>query len=164
MKHAIFLASILFVGCHSLPISVDTSKTDLLALDVVTTQTEIASTGKEVQASIEAVKVITDEAKATGEIQKDKTEVVIKYVDKSASLIASLNQQIKKQTEQIANSEKSRITDNKNNSDLVLKFSEQVASLKRKVSFRGNVIVILSSTLAIISICGIIYVVIKIKA
>ena len=159
----VILSIVLLAGCHSIPTTIDTSKTDELAIDVMAGQTEIASTAKDVQSSIETVKVITDESKVTGEIPKEKIPLVIKAIDNSSELISILNEQIKNQSNKIAESEKSRINDNKKHSDIIVKFSEQIDALKRKASFRGKVVIILSSTLAIISICGIIYIVIKIK-
>ena len=101
----------LLVSCASSPSIVDTSTTDRLSVDVALGQTEITATGKDLQASIESVKVITDEAKQTGIIRD--TETVIQYVDKSAGQITELNKHIKDQSNRIAEQEKSRIDNRK---------------------------------------------------
>lgn len=157
----IILSIVLLAGCLSVPATIDTSKTDTLAVDVMKAQTEIVSTGKDLQASIETVKVITDEAKTTGEIQKYQVQTVIKYVDNSAMQIEKLNIQIQDQTKNIAELEQSRIKDNTDFGKELSELTKNNQELKQKVSFRGKVIFILSSTLAIISVCGIVIAYIK---
>ena len=98
-------------SCRTVP-AIDTSKTDLLGVDVMQTQTEIVFTGKDLESTIDDIKTLTDDAKVTGEIQKDKVIKVVEYVDKSVVQVKALNEMISKQTGQISTLEKSRITDN----------------------------------------------------
>jgi hypothetical protein len=149
------------ISCRTVPTIIDTPETDLKSVSVMQAQTEIVSTGKDLQASIESVKVITDEAKTTGEIQKYQVQTVIKYVDNSAMQIEKLNIQIQDQTKNIAELEQSRIKDNTDFGKELSELTKNNQELKQKVSFRGKVIFILSSTLAIISVCGIVIAYIK---
>lgn len=151
----------LIISCKTAPTIIDTPKTDLKAVDVMQAQTEIVSTGKDLQSSIATIKVITDEAKSTGEIPKEKVQTVIKYVDNSAMQIEKLNIQIQDQTKNIAELEQSRIQDNSIFVTELSKRNTENQKLKQKVSFRGKVIIFLSSTLAFISVCGIVIAYIK---
>jgi len=149
------------ISCRTVPTIIDTPETDLKSVSVMQAQTEIVSTGKDLQSSIATIKVITDEAKSTGEIPKEKVQTVIKYVDNSAMQIEKLNIQIQDQTKNIAELEQSRIKDNTDFGKELSELTKNNQELKQKVSFRGKVIFILSSTLAIISVCGIVIAYIK---
>ena len=149
------------ISCKTAPVIFDTHETDLKSFDVIQAQNEITSTGNELQSSIATVKVITDEAKSTGDIPKEKVQTVIKYVDNSAMQIEKLNIQIQDQTKNIAELEQSRIKDNTTFGKELSELTKNNQELKQKVSFRGKVIFILSSTLAIISVCGIVIAYIK---
>lgn len=124
-----------FLGsCRTVPNILDTTKTDLIAVDVMQTQTEIVSTGKDIEATISDIKTITDDAKVTGEIPKEKVVKVVEYVDRSASQVKTLNETISKQTVQITVLEKSRITDNQDSSKLIAEKQTEIDKQKIKAS------------------------------
>ena len=104
-------ACLVFNACRTVTV-LDTSKTDLAGIEVMETQTDIAVSGKELSATIDVIKTITDSAKDSGELTKEKVIKVIEYVDKSSSQVKSLNETISKQTAQISMLEKSRVNDN----------------------------------------------------
>lgn len=151
----------LLVSCASHPSIVDTSTTDRLSVDIALGQTEITATGKDLQSSIESVKVITDEAKHTGIIRD--TETVIKYVDKSSGQISELNKQIKEQSERIADQEKSRIDDRQEYAENISMISADRDKWKSISAERLNKIIILSSALAIAGLYAIIKMYLKLK-
>ena len=151
----------LLVSCASSPSIVDTSTTDRLSVDVALGQTEITATGKDLQSSIESVKVITDEAKQTGIIRD--TETVIQYVDKSAGQITELNKHIKDQSNRIAEQEKSRIDNRKEYADNMSVISADRDKWKGISAERLNKIIILSSALAIAGLYAIIKTYLKLK-
>lgn len=136
MNRAILLCTLcfLFAGCASAPSIIDTSKTDLLGVDVMQTQTDIAVSGKDIASTIDDLKVITDSAKETGEIPKEKVVKVIEYVDRSASQVKTLNETISKHTGQITSLEKSRITDNANASKVIAEKQTEIDKQKIKAS------------------------------
>ena len=123
-----------FNSCKTLPIALDTSNTDTHAVDVMQTQTDITGSAKELESTIGNIKDITDTAKTTGELSKEKIVKVIEYVDKSSSQVKVLNETIAKQTEQIATLEKSRIEDNSSASKLVSNKQNQIDKEKIKAS------------------------------
>lgn len=120
-------------SCRTVP-AIDTSKTDLLGIDVMQTQTEIATSGKDLESTIDDIKAITDDAKVTGDIPKEKVVKVIEYVDKSASQVKALNEMISKQTGKISTLEKSRITDNADSSKAIADKQNEVDKAKIKAS------------------------------
>ena len=132
-KIFILLICFALVSCHSVP-AIDTTKTDLLAIDVMETQTEIVSTGKDVEATISDIKEITDEAKTTGEIPKEKVTTLIKYVDLSAEQIKKHNEKTEKLTKKISELERSRIIDNSQNAKAIADKETQYQRDKVKAS------------------------------
>ena len=129
-------------SCRTVP-SIDTSKTDLIGVDVMQTQTEIATSGKDLATTIDDIKAITDDAKVSGEISKEKVIKVVEYVDKSAGQVKALNETIAKQTGQISTLEKSRITDNSVASKAIADKQGEIDREKTKASicFRWALIV-----------------------
>lgn len=91
----IICACLVFASCASTP-----------APSVSATQTEIATTGATLTGDIATVKEITDKAKTTGEISKQDLPVVIKYVDKSAEEVKTLNALIAKHTGELVEQSK----------------------------------------------------------
>jgi len=102
----------IITGCRTCPSSVDTTKTDILQADISQTQTDLTATGKDVETSITIIKTITDDAKDSGEIPKEKVATLIKYVDQSAAQIKAHNEIIAGLNKQITAYNKSRISDN----------------------------------------------------
>jgi malonyl CoA-acyl carrier protein transacylase len=135
----IFLAVIFLSSCSTVPHGGVTS-----AVDIMEAQTVITGTATELSASIEAVKTITDETKRSGEIPKEKTREVIKYIDLSSSLVASLKEELSGQTARVAEFERRRIEDNAKYESSIDDLTSKNASLKEKLSARLVVILILS--------------------
>jgi len=104
--------SAFIIGCRTCPASVDTTKTDTLQTEIAQTQTDLTDTGKDTETTITIIKTITDDAKVTGEIPKEKVVTLIKYVDQSAAQIKAHNEIIAGLNKQITAYNKSRISDN----------------------------------------------------
>lgn len=106
----LFVSLLVLTGCTTVA-PIDTSKTDGAYVDVIDAETEVIISGKDVESTIAGIKVITDDAKVSGEIPKDKTVMLIQYVDRSATQIKEHNDKIKVLASNIAMLEKSRVAD-----------------------------------------------------
>jgi len=98
------------------------------------TQTEIVSTGNDVANTIDDIKAITDGAKVTGEIPKEKVVTLIKYVDQSAEQIKAHNAVVKTLTGKISELERSRIADNSSASKAIADKQSEIDREKIKAS------------------------------
>ena len=127
------LCAFAFSSCRTVP-SLDTSKTDLAGIEVMEMQTDIAVSGKDLASTIDDIKAITDDAKDSGELPKEKVIKVVEYVDKSATQVKALNETIAKQTGQITALEKSRITDNSAASKAIAEKQGEIDREKIKAS------------------------------
>ena len=136
-RSIMLLCSCLFAftlgSCKTIP-AIDTSKTDGLFVDVIETQTEVITTGNDVANTIDNIKTITDDAKATGEIPKEKIITLIKYVDQSAEQISEHIENIKKLTRQNNELNKSRILDTSNASKVIADKQGEIDREKMKAS------------------------------
>lgn len=148
------LCIVAFSSCRTVP-SLDTSKTDLAGIEVMETQTDIAVSGKDLASTIDDIKTITDNAKETGDLSKDKVIKVVEYVDKSAVQVKALNETIAKQTGQISTLEKSRITDNSVASKAIADKQGEIdrEKIKASIFFRWALI----STVIAIVLAGILW-------
>lgn len=135
------LCAFAFSSCRTVP-ALDTSKTDLAGIEVMKTQTDIAVSGKDLASTIDDIKAITDSAKKSGELSKDKVIKVVEYVDRSSSQVKELNETITKQTGQISTLEKSRITDNSVASKAIADKQSEIdkAKIKASIFFRWALI------------------------
>ena len=147
MKRLLFLSCLLISSCKTMPVVIDTIETDKIATDTIVS-------GKDLETTINDIKVITDYAKQTGEIKQP--EKIIEYVDKASGQVAQLNGKI-------LDLERSRKYDNKKHAEIIASFSAQIAELKEQVVRRGNMITILGAILALFVICGILLVIAKLK-
>lgn len=129
----VLLCLFAFNSCRTVT-SIDTSKTDEKFIDVIDSQTEVITSGKEIENTIDDIKVITDDAKATGEIPKDKVHTIIKYVDLSSEQIKDHNEKIKVLIGKITDLERSRITDNLEASKLIADKQTEIDKSKIKAS------------------------------
>ena len=145
-------------ACRTLP-SVDTSKTDGLFVDVIDTQTKVVDTGNDVEKTIVNIKVITDDAKGTGEIPKDKIVTLIKYVDHSSEQIKAHNEIVKDLTGKITELEKSRQEDNG-------KYAKQIDDMSKNINklkpFRSRFFVA-SGVILLLVLAIAVYIVLKVK-
>ena len=130
-----------FSSCRTVP-DIDTSKTDVLFMDVIETQTEVITTGNDVANTIDDIKAITDDAKVTGEIPKEKVVTLIKYVDVLKQQDDAHNQAVTKQTGLLPDYERSRQNDNANHAvELVIKEGQyQSEKIKASIFFRWALI------------------------
>ena len=133
MRKLLIILACLFalVGCTTVA-PIDTSKTDGAYVDVIDAQTEVIISGKDVESIIEGIKVITDDAKVSGEIPKDKTVTLIQYVDRSAAQIKAHNETVKVLSGKISTLEKSRIDDNKKSSGIISGLQKDLDKAKAK--------------------------------
>ena len=127
----LFVSLLVLTGCTTIA-PIDTSKTDGAYVDVIDAQTEVIISGKDVESSIDGIKVITDGAKESGIITKDKTVTLIKYVDRSAEQIKAHNETIKVLSGKISTLEKSRIDDNKKASGIISGLQKDLDKAKAK--------------------------------
>lgn len=136
MKNVILLivSVFIFASCRTVPIALDTSKTDKLFVDVIDTQSKVVDTGNEVASTIENIKDITDDAKTTGEISKEKVVTLIKYVDRSAEQIKEHNTIVNDLTRKIIELERYRISDNENASKVIAIKQNELDKAKIKAS------------------------------
>ena len=122
-----------FISCQTVT-PIDTSKTDVLFVDVIETQTEVVSTGNNIANTIGDIKAITDDAKVTGEIPKEKVVTLIKYVDQSEEQIKAHNAVVKTLTGKITELERLRIADNSNASKAIADKQGEIDKEKIKAS------------------------------
>lgn len=124
-------------SCKSVP-PVDTSHTDKQFIEVVKAQTEVITTGKDVESTIGDIKTITDDAKVSGEIPKEKVITLIKYVDQSAEQIKQHNEKVKELNKEIITLEESRINDNKEHA---IKIDSLETTIKKLEPYKHRFIV-----------------------
>jgi len=126
--------SAFIVGCRTCPASVDTNKTDTLQTEIAQTQTDLTATGKDTENTITIIKTITDDAKDSGEIPKEKVVTLIKYIDQSAAQIKAHNEIIAGLNKQITAYNKSRISDNLSASLIIADKENKYHAEKNKAS------------------------------
>lgn len=136
MKNIILLIVSVFIlaSCHTVPVALDTLKTDKLFVDVIDTQSKVVDTGNEVASTIDKVKDITDDAKTTGEIPKEKVVTLIKYVDQSSEQMKAHNATVTDLTSKITALERSRISDNEDASKVIASKQNEIDKEKIKAS------------------------------
>ena len=147
MKRLLFLSCLLISSCKTMPVVIDTIETDKIATDTIVS-------GKDLETTINDIKVITDYAKQTGEIKQP--EKIIEYVDKASGQVAQLNGKI-------FDLENSRKDDNKKHAEIIASFSAQVAELKEQLSSSQQKVIILGAIVALFLICSILIIIGKLK-
>jgi hypothetical protein len=118
------------IACKTAPVMLDTTATDLMAVDVMQTQTEIVSASKYVTATIDDIKEITDAAKLTGVVPV----TIIKYVDVLEAENKTLVDAIKTQTIILPEFNKLRIGNNASAEKLVSEKQTQYEKEKNKAT------------------------------
>ena len=149
MKKILFLIPVLLIGCKTVPVVIDTTETDSIAVEAIVQ-------GKDLESTIDNIKDITDTAKETGVITEKETVKIIEYVDKASGQVKELNAKL-------IDLEKSRKEDNLKSGNVISKITNELIASRETALKRLNAIIILSSILALLIVSGILYVIIKLK-
>ena len=150
MKKLLFLLPVLLLSCKTVPSVIDTTQTDSIAVETIVQ-------GKDLENTIDNIKVITDNVKDSGNIITEKETVkIIEYVDKASGQVKELNAKL-------IDLEKSRKEDNLKSGNVISKITNELIASRETALKRLNAIIILSSILALLIVSGILYVIIKLK-
>ena len=149
MKKILFLIPVLLIGCKTVPVVIDTTETDSIAVEAIVQ-------GKDLESTIDNIKDITDTAKETGVITEKETVKIIEYVDKASGQVKELNAKL-------IDLEKSRKEDNLKSGNVITQITNELIGSRETALKRLNTIIILSSILALLIVSGILYVIIKLK-
>lgn len=150
MKRLLFLIPIVLLGCKTVPVVIDTTETDSIAVETIVQ-------GKDLENTIDNIKVITDSVKDNGNVITEKETVkIIEYVDKASGQVKELNSKL-------IDLEKSRKEDNLQSGNVISLLTNEVIDLRIIALKRFNTIIILSSALAIAGLYAIIKTYLKLK-
>ena len=149
MKKILFLIPVLLIGCKTVPVVIDTTETDSIAVEAIVQ-------GKDLESTIDNIKDITDTAKETGVITEKETVKIIEYVDKASGQVKELNAKL-------IDLEKSRKEDNLKSGNVITQITNELIGSRETALKRLNTIIILSSILALLIVSGILYVISKLK-
>ena len=150
MKRLLFLIPIVLLGCKTVPVVIDTTETDSIAVETIVQ-------GKDLENTIDNIKVITDSVKDNGNVITEKETVkIIEYVDKASGQVKELNSKL-------IDLEKSRKEDNLQSGNVISLLTNEVKDLRIIALKRFNTIIILSSALAIAGLYAIIKTYLKLK-
>ena len=139
------------IACKTAPVIFDTSKTDLMAIDVMKTQANIALASKDITETIDDIKEITDAAKLTGVVPV----TIIKYVDVLKAENTTLTDAIKTQTVILPEFNKLRTSDNTKAESLLAGKQAQYEKEKNKAAIYSKLALI--ATLISFVLAGVIY-------
>ena len=149
MKRLLILLPVLLLSCKTVPVVIDTTETDSIAVEAIVQ-------GKDLESTIDDIKDITDTAKETGVITEKETVKIIEYVDKASGQVKELNSKL-------IDLEKSRKEDNLQSGNVISLLTNEVIDLRIIALKRFNTIIILSSALAIAGLYAIIKTYLKLK-
>ena len=149
MKRLLILLPVLLLSCKTVPVVIDTTEADSIAVEAIVQ-------GKDLGSTIDDIKDITDTAKETGVITEKETVKIIEYVDKASGQVKELNAKL-------IDLEKSRKEDNLKSGNVISKITNELIVSRETALKRLNTIIILSSILALFIVSGILYFIIKLK-